>query len=69
VLDSRCCCAVAAPRAKARYPHCRFERLDGFDIDQLKQLSPHHTFDKIFIDIGGIAELHIVMSLVGLYYR
>jgi hypothetical protein len=25
--------------------------------------------DKIFIDIGGIAELHVVMSLVGCYFR
>jgi hypothetical protein len=25
--------------------------------------------DKIFIDIGGIAELHIVMSMVGCYFR
>eukprot|EP00775_Hariotina_reticulata_P008909 gene8910-9086_t len=60
MLGGRLC---DVPRAKARYPHCHFERLDGFDIHKLKELSPNRTFDKIFIDIGGIAELHIVMSL------
>ncbi|WIA14213.1 hypothetical protein OEZ85_002752 [Tetradesmus obliquus] len=56
-------------RAKARYPHVRFEHMDGFDIPALTALSPTGTYDKIFIDIGGIAELHIVMSLVGCYFR
>jgi Mg-chelatase subunit ChlI len=43
--------------------------MDGFDIPALQALSPTGTFDKIFIDIGGIAELHVVMGLLGLYYR
>eukprot|EP00879_Flechtneria_rotunda_P026012 GHRR01027686.1.p1 GENE.GHRR01027686.1~~GHRR01027686.1.p1 ORF type:complete len:173 (-),score=39.46 GHRR01027686.1:218-736(-) len=56
-------------RAKARYPHVQFEQIDGFDIRRLTALSPTGTYSKIFIDIGGIAQLHVVMSLVGLYYK
>eukprot|EP00879_Flechtneria_rotunda_P004936 GHRR01005210.1.p1 GENE.GHRR01005210.1~~GHRR01005210.1.p1 ORF type:complete len:247 (+),score=33.41 GHRR01005210.1:58-798(+) len=56
-------------KAKARYPHVQFEQIDGFDIRRLTALSPTGTYSKIFIDIGGIAQLHVVMSLVGLYYK
>ena len=55
--------------ARSKHPECRLERMDGFDIPALKALSPTGTFDKIFIDIGGIAELHVVMGLLGLYFR
>eukprot|EP00878_Enallax_costatus_P030659 GHUV01033430.1.p2 GENE.GHUV01033430.1~~GHUV01033430.1.p2 ORF type:complete len:101 (+),score=34.00 GHUV01033430.1:582-884(+) len=32
-------------------------------------MSPTGNYDKILIDIGGIAELHTLMSMVGLYYK
>lgn len=55
--------------ARQKYPHCRLEQLDGFDWEALQAKSPSGTYDKIWIDIGGIAQLHVVMSLLGLYYR
>jgi hypothetical protein len=58
-----------ACRSRAKYPHIRFEAIDAFDLEALKALSPTGSFDKICIDIGGIAELHTVMSLLGLYFR
>jgi hypothetical protein len=54
--------------ASQKYPHCRLEQVDGFDVEALQAKSPSGTYDKIFIDIGGIAQLHVVMSLLGLYY-
>jgi hypothetical protein len=55
--------------ARQKYPHCRLEAMDGFDWESLQAASPSGTYDKIWIDIGGIAQLHVVMSLLGLYYR
>jgi hypothetical protein len=66
---------VCLCRSRAKYPHLRFETVDAFDLEKIKALSPSSNkepdcaFDKICIDIGGIAELHTVMSLVGLYFR
>jgi len=60
------CCVCSA---RAKFPHLRFEVQDAFDIPALKALSPNGSFDKICVDIGGIAELHTVMSLLGLYFR
>lgn len=60
---------MSACRSRAKYPHIRFEAVDAFDLEALKALSPTGSFDKICIDIGGIAELHTVMSLLGLYFR
>jgi hypothetical protein len=40
------CCAVAPCRAKARYPHVRFEHMNGFDIDALTALSPTGTYGE-----------------------
>lgn len=47
----------------------RFEATDAFDLDAVKALSPTGSFDRICIDIGGIAELQTVMSLLGLYFK
>jgi len=119
--------------ARARFPHVRFEVVDGFDLKRLCLLSPRYKqagshpqqqqqqqqekqqhqqqqqqekqqhqpqqqkqqrlprnrnrprdrwasggagapgyrplFDKICLDVGGIAELDLVMGLVGLYFR
>ena len=52
-----------------KFPHLRFEVMDAFDLEAVQALSPTGTFDKICIDIGGIAELQPVMSVAGLYFR
>lgn len=62
-------CRDPVQRAMDSFPHCCFKQLDGFELVQLQSLSPIGSFDKIFIDIGGLAELHVVMSLTGLYYK
>jgi hypothetical protein len=40
------CYATTVCRAKARYPHVRFEHMDGFDIDALSALSPTGTYGE-----------------------
>eukprot|EP00878_Enallax_costatus_P005667 GHUV01005943.1.p1 GENE.GHUV01005943.1~~GHUV01005943.1.p1 ORF type:complete len:276 (+),score=73.78 GHUV01005943.1:223-1050(+) len=76
ILHSRCKWVLGidlnwdpVARARAKYPHCHFEVVDGFDVDKLRSMSPTGNYDKILIDIGGIAELHTLMSMVGLYYK
>lgn len=72
-VTALCCVVIGKPcgvcRARAKFPHLRFEVQDAFDIPALKALSPSGSFDKICVDIGGIAELHTVMLLLGLYFR
>ncbi|KAL6749277.1 hypothetical protein V8C86DRAFT_2851715 [Haematococcus lacustris] len=53
--------------ARARFPHCRFEVCDGFNTDLLAKLSPapNGGYDKCFVDVGGIAPLPLVLSMVG----
>ncbi|GFR51837.1 hypothetical protein Agub_g14301, partial [Astrephomene gubernaculifera] len=57
--------------ARRRYPGLRFEEVDGFDVAALKALGPPDGsgFSVVLVDIGGIACLPTVASLVGLYYK
>lgn len=75
IISNRCGFVVGVDKsatvvdlARRRYPGLRFEAVDGFDISQLRALSPTGSFSKVFVDIGGVAELSTVMSLVCLYY-
>ncbi|GAX74038.1 hypothetical protein CEUSTIGMA_g1488.t1 [Chlamydomonas eustigma] len=55
--------------ARQKFPQVRFVVVSGDNVEVLKGLSPTGEYDKIMLDIGGIAELPAVMHLVGLYYR
>lgn len=61
--------AITVETARRRHPHVRFEVVDAFDVAALRGLAPTKGFNKIFVDIGGIAELPTVMALVGTYFR
>jgi hypothetical protein len=60
---------VTIAAAQAKFPALGFVVADAFDLKAIRGLSATGTFDKIFIDIGGIAELHTVAALVGLYFK
>jgi len=75
-LQGRCASIVGVDasaetidEARKKFPHVHFEVIDGFNVAALKALSPTGDFDKIFVDIGGIAELPTVARMVGLYFR
>jgi len=78
LLTRRCSFAVGVDKseapvlaARARFPKLqdRLHIVDGFDIPALKNLAQGRSYTKIFVDIGGIAELPVVMMLVGTYFR
>lgn len=56
-------------RARARFPGVRFEVADGADVEALAAAAPDGCYDKILIDVGGIAALPLVMALVGAHAR
>ena len=43
--------------ARAKFPHVRFEVLDGGDVEALKALSPTGEFDKV---CAGMSEISLV---------
>ena len=54
MLHSRCRLIVGVDlsdktvqAARAKFPHVRFETVDGFDLEALQALSPTGEFDKV----------------------
>ncbi|GAB4814614.1 hypothetical protein N2152v2_001660 [Parachlorella kessleri] len=61
--------ALAVDQAREKHPDIRFELVDGFDIDQVRALSPSGTFSKVFVDLSGKAPLHLISRFLALYLK
>ena len=54
--------SIAIEKTRKRYPHIRFERLDGFDLTAIRSLGL--DFNKIYIDISGSRQLRFVVQII-----